>query len=142
MSADGTFSWLATDAAAQHQVTVRVTDPDGAFDEATFLVTVNLDAENNAPTLAAVPDQAIATGQVLILTLDGADAEDADEALTYSLVSGPAGAAVSASGQFSWQAGATGAELSDYLARAAAHVSILELADAGALTDKTAIFDQ
>jgi hypothetical protein len=110
VSADGTFSWLATDAAAQHDVTVRVTDPDGAFDEATFRITVNLAAENTAPTLAEVPDQAIATGQVLILTLDGADAQDEDAALTYSLVSGPAGAAVSASGLFSWQAGAAGGE--------------------------------
>ncbi|HEY6817505.1 MAG TPA: putative Ig domain-containing protein [Croceibacterium sp.] len=106
VSADGTFAWTATGGASQRDVTVRVTDPDGAFAEATFRIAVNLASANTAPALAAVPDQAIAAGQVLILTLAGSDAEDAADALTYSLVSGPAGAAVSARGQFSWQAGA------------------------------------
>ena len=80
MSANGTFAWTAVPGAAFHDVTVRVTDPDGAFDEATFRIDVTLAVENTAPALAAVPDQAIATGQVLILALAGSDAEDAADA--------------------------------------------------------------
>ncbi len=108
VSADGTFRWVATGDAAAQEVTVRVTDPAGGFDQASFSIAVTLDLANTAPTLGPIADQAVTSGDVVILTLAGADAEDAAEALSYTLISGPAGAAVSAAGQFSWLAGDPG----------------------------------
>ena len=110
VSADGRFTWTATGDAAFQDVVVRVTDPAGGFDQASFRVAVTLAPANNAPSLAAIADQAAAAGQVLTLSLSGSDAEDEAGTLIYSLVAGPAGATVSADGGFRWQAGADAGE--------------------------------
>jgi hypothetical protein len=104
VSANGLFSWQAGATPGEEQVTVRVTDSGGLSAERTFKIVVSLPV-NTAPTLAPVADQPLLTGAGLTLTLVGSDAEDAADALVYSLVSGPAGAVVSADGKFTWQAG-------------------------------------
>ena len=104
VSADGRFTWTASGASASQMVTLRVTDPLGAFDQKSFRIAVNLVAGNTAPQLAPLADQTIEAGKALIVPLSGSDGQDDASALTYTLVSGPVGATVSPAGTFSWQA--------------------------------------
>ncbi|WP_207797304.1 PKD domain-containing protein, partial [Sphingopyxis granuli] len=101
VGADGVFHWVATGAAGPREVVVRVTDPKGAFSEQRFTITVAA-AANEAPVLAPIPAQSIERGRLLNVALSASDADDAAETLVYSLVSGPAGARVTADGRFEW----------------------------------------
>src|SRR2546422_1149846 len=66
-----------------------------------FTVVVN--EVNSAPVLAAISDQTVAEGSVLTVTLTASDGDVPANALTYSMVTGPAGASVGAStGVFTW----------------------------------------
>ena len=105
VSPAGQFSWIATDQAAQQPVTVRVTDPDGAFSETSFLITVALAPDNLAPVPSAVAARTVTTGSVVIVPLSATDDLDQPGDLVWSLVSGPQGSAVAPNGQFSWLAG-------------------------------------
>ncbi|MBU2014915.1 MAG: tandem-95 repeat protein, partial [Alphaproteobacteria bacterium] len=109
LSPAGELRWVAT-GSGPRQVTVRVTDPKGAFDQRSFALNVVPVIGNTAPTLPVLGDVAVESGKLLILPITASDNEDVAEALTYSLVSGPDGAAISASGLFSWQAGNPGSQ--------------------------------
>lgn len=101
----GAFGWTPTEAQGpnSYPVTFRVTD-NGApplFDSKTITITVT--EANTAPTLAGVP--AAVTIPELVPYTFTAIATDPDipvQALTFSLVGAPAGAAISSTGVFTW----------------------------------------
>ncbi|MBN8246829.1 MAG: CotH kinase family protein, partial [Verrucomicrobia bacterium] len=61
-----------------------------------------LPSENTPPQLAAVGNQSLEALQTLSLNLSGTDSDLPAQALSYSLVSGPAGMTVSAAGALDW----------------------------------------
>jgi VCBS repeat-containing protein len=108
----GTFTWTPTEAQGPgvYAVTVRVTD-DGTpnlWDEESFTITVN--EVNVAPVLDPVGDKSVdelvlhsftATGSD-VDTATGSDVDDPANGLTFTLVGAPAGAAITATGDFTW----------------------------------------
>jgi N-acetyl-anhydromuramyl-L-alanine amidase AmpD len=101
--ATGVFAWTPTEAQgpSTNSITVRATD-DGSpqmSGSKTFTVTVN--EVNSAPALD-VTDKTALDGQTLSFNLSANDQDLPANTLTYSLVSGPAGATVSSAGVFSW----------------------------------------
>ena len=59
---------------------------------------------NTAPTLAAIPNKTVNAGATLVFTNTATDADLPPDTLTFSLTSGPAGAATTPAGVFSWTA--------------------------------------
>ncbi len=59
---------------------------------------------NTAPALAAIPNQTVNAGATLVFTNTATDADLPPDTLTFSLFTGPAGAATTAAGVFSWTA--------------------------------------
>lgn len=100
----GAFSWTPTEllGGQTFNITVRVTDQAGQFDDETITVTVN--EVNQAPVLAAIGDKAVVKDQLLTFTATTTDGDQPAQTLTYSLGAGaPAGAAINAStGVFTW----------------------------------------
>jgi hypothetical protein len=72
-----------------HAVTVRVTDPEGLFAEASFAVRVLA-----APVLAAIADQTVSEGNPVAVTATATDADTPAADLRYALVAGPAGVTI------------------------------------------------
>jgi hypothetical protein len=94
--AGGQFTWTPTwSQLGAWTVVVRVTDAGGLSDTQSCTITV----ENQAPTLGAISDQEVNAGDTLTVPLMAFDPDD--DPLTYSLDSGPPGAAVNG-GQFTW----------------------------------------
>jgi hypothetical protein len=59
---------------------------------------------NQAPVLAAIPNQTILAGRTLVVTNSASDADIPPQTLTYSLFSAPAGASINTnSGVFIWR---------------------------------------
>ncbi|HPW92932.1 MAG TPA: putative Ig domain-containing protein [Verrucomicrobiota bacterium] len=101
--ATGVFAWTPSEAQGPgtYSITVRATDngTPPMSGSRTFSVTVN--EVNTAPVLS-VADQTVLDGQTLSFNLSASDADLPANTLTFSLVSGPAGATVSPAGAFSW----------------------------------------
>ncbi|MDZ4784123.1 MAG: putative Ig domain-containing protein [Planctomycetia bacterium] len=100
----GVFTWTPTEleGGLSFNITIRVTDQAGGFDNETIQVTV---AEvNQAPALNAIGDKAIVANQLLTFTAVATDADQPAQTLAYSLGAGaPAGATINATtGVFSW----------------------------------------
>jgi len=97
----GLFTWTPSEAQGPgvFNITAVVEDSTGLEDRQTFQITV---AEvNQTPRFAGVADQVVDLGQMLEIDLFATDADLPQQALAFSLVSGPAGAAVDAqSGRF------------------------------------------
>ena len=70
-------------------VGISITDSN-IVDDTNFssraLVSVTVNTTNDAPTLAAISDQALGFGQPLSLTLDASDADDDDASLSFEVV--------------------------------------------------------
>ena len=102
----GVFTWTPgeSDGAGTFPVTIRVTDSANATAEASFTITV---AESNtAPVLAAIAAQSVNEGTLLTVNAAATDADLPAQALTFSLVAAPAGAAINpTSGVFTWTPG-------------------------------------
>ena len=99
----GVFTWTPSesDGPGTFPVTIRVTDTGTATAETSFTVTVT--ESNSAPVLAPISNQSIAEGTLLTVAAAATDADLPTETLTFSLVTGPAGAAVApTTGVFSW----------------------------------------
>jgi hypothetical protein len=86
-------------------VTVRVTDSVNGTDAETIQIAVN--EVNIAPVLAALSDRTATVGQQLAFTATATDADLPAQTLTFSLVSGPAGASITTAGAFTWTPTAT-----------------------------------
>lgn len=107
VSAGGAFAWTAA-GVGDVAVRVRVTDPQGNSAERSFTITVAAVTPNAAPVLAPIADLAATAGDRIDMLLTASDTDDAAATLTYALIDGPAGAAISADGRFTWTAGAPG----------------------------------
>src|SRR5690606_27898912 len=77
--ATGLISGTLEASPAMFNVTVRATDPEGAFDEETFVITVR---ENHAPSITTPPNMSANQGDTLSYHIP-APPSDAD-ALSYS----------------------------------------------------------
>ena len=78
-------------------------DPATALTSAAGTIQLTVTPANDAPTLAPIANRTADEGELVTMSLIGQDPEG--QPLTYSLVSGPAGATVHpASGLFSWTA--------------------------------------
>src|SRR5262249_10343862 len=102
----GVFSWTPTEAQGpgSFSFTVRVNDhgaPD-LFDEETITVTVN--ELNQYPHITLGNSLfAVAEGSTLNFTIPASDQDLPANALTFSIISAPAGASINAAtGEFSW----------------------------------------
>jgi len=100
--ATGGFTWTPTEAQGPgtFEFAVRVGDGAATADQA---VSVTVNEVNAAPELAAIPPQTVNQGGQLTFTASATDADLPANALTYSLVGDPEGAAIDpASGVFTW----------------------------------------
>lgn len=87
--------------------TLRLTASDGALSGSDELELRVGTPGNRPPVLAPLPDRTLAVGESLAVPL-AADDPDPEDQLTFSLVSGPAGAVVDATGRLRWTATAPG----------------------------------
>jgi hypothetical protein len=101
-AASGLFSWTPTQASSGVGVTVQVTDSGNPPLSSKQSFTVVVAAANTPPTFPAVPNQTVTAGNPLTVQFSAADSNIPVQTLTFSLGSGPVGAAVSPSGLFSW----------------------------------------
>ena len=104
-STTGAFSWTPTEAQGPgtYSFSVKVTDNGAGLLSDDELITVTVNEVNVAPTLTNVPSTA--TIDELDPYSFDANATDTDlpaQTLTFSLVGGPAGAAIASDGKFSW----------------------------------------
>lgn len=102
VSAAGLLQWTPTEAQGPgvHVVRVRATDSAGGVGEVDFAVTVN--EVPSAPVLPELGPFALAEMAAWTQALGGNDADLPAQALTYSLVSGPAGLVLGADGVLAW----------------------------------------
>jgi hypothetical protein len=103
--ASGAITWTPTEAQGpgEHGVTVRVTDNGTPALGHTTSFTVTVNEVNVAPQLVLPGAQNIAEQVELVFTINGTDADLPANALTYELVSGPAGASFNpATREFRW----------------------------------------
>jgi len=102
----GVFSWTPSEAQGpgDYTVTLRVHDDGAPQLSATTDVHIHVREVNQAPALAAIPDQTVGEGSALTLTAVATDLDVPPNPLTYSLDSGaPPGATINgSSGAFSW----------------------------------------
>ena len=97
-----TFSWKPSSAqVGDYEVTFIVEDGRGGSDRQS--VTINVEA-NQIPELASIGHQTIGEGEVLMIILEGSDADGDD--LTYSVAGEPIGASLSEQ-TFSWRPSST-----------------------------------
>ena len=104
--ASGLITWTPTEAQGpgSYPVTVRVTDSGAPPASATQSFTVTVFEANQAPQLAALADVALLAGRTLTLTNTATDTDLPVQALTFQLVSAPAGMTVdSANGRLTWR---------------------------------------
>jgi len=101
ITAGGLFSWpVPINQVAGTMITVRVTDQGGLSDTKSFFVTVLIN-ENGPPVVNNPGDMTVNEGSCLNFTATATSAGGGT--LTFSLGAGaPAGASITAAGQFSW----------------------------------------
>ena len=108
ITAGGAFTWTPTEGQGpgSYAITINVTDGTGT-DSETIDVTVN--EVNQPPVLAAIGDQSVQVNTQLAFTATATDPDLPAQTLTFSLGAGaPAGATITAGGNFSWTPTSTG----------------------------------
>ncbi|MEN9734925.1 MAG: hypothetical protein RLZ45_2920, partial [Verrucomicrobiota bacterium] len=97
----GRLTWTPTEAQAPstNAVTVSVSDGVGSVNQSFEVVVREV---NQLPVLVEIPDQTIDEGATLTLDLSVTDGDVPVQTLTYRLVSGPEGMAVTAAGRLTW----------------------------------------
>lgn len=76
---------------------------DGLLDSAPGTVEITVTAVNDPPVLAAIPDQLVAEGQLLVVTNQASDADIPANTLTFSLTNAPMGMTIdSTNGVITW----------------------------------------
>jgi RHS repeat-associated protein len=103
---NGTLRWQpSADQLGNHTITFQAVDALGAFTEQSFDLTVR--GTNLAPLITSIPITEAAAGQAYTYDLQATDAEG--DALTYTLVQGPAGMTIDeTTGRLEWQPTAVG----------------------------------
>ena len=107
-SANATGSLAYTpvaDANGSAIVTVTVTDnggtANGGVDTLQRTFTVNVNAQNDTPVVAAIPDQAVNDNTLFTYTASVTDA-DGETSFTFALTGAPAGMAIDGGGTITW----------------------------------------
>ncbi|MFO1499133.1 MAG: DUF642 domain-containing protein [Verrucomicrobiota bacterium] len=80
---------------------------DGLESEPSNLIRYNFSAVNTAPQLATIANQIVLEGGNVSLQLSATDTDVPAQTLSFRVVSGPTGAAVSATGLFTWKPSAS-----------------------------------
>jgi hypothetical protein len=102
----GTFTWTPTEAQGPSTtlITVAATDNGVPALSDTKSFTVVVSEVNSAPVLAAIPDQKVNPGQVLMLVMSATDSDIPANNLTYRLKAGLPGASLdSTTGVLTWR---------------------------------------
>ena len=105
ITAGGNFTWTPTEAQGpgSFPITVIVTDNGTPALNDTEAITVTVNEVNLAPVLAAIGNRTVNEGQLLSFTATATDPDLPANTLTFSLGAGaPAGAAITAGGNFTW----------------------------------------
>ena len=126
--ATGVFTWdIGYDAAGTHTVTVSAADRYNRMSSLDFAVTVaDRVPPSLPPEIGPIPAQRVAAGTALALRINATDPNEGD-ALSFSLVGPPPGAAITADGGlFTWTPG---------LSQVGRHVLNVTVADGGGLSD-------
>jgi hypothetical protein len=89
------------DVSGSDQIVFRVSD--GRFESAVATVSLSIAPVNDAPVIAKVPDQRVTEGQAFDWNLVATDTDQPAQTISYSLVTGPQGLAVSPSGRVTWR---------------------------------------
>lgn len=94
----GEFTWVPDwEDLRNHVVTIRATDPGGAFDQKSCIISV----ENEAPQLETLMDQTTNPEQPVTFTATAFDPDG--DILNFEMVQGPRGATLDeVSGDFEW----------------------------------------
>ncbi|MDA1277644.1 MAG: putative Ig domain-containing protein [Verrucomicrobia bacterium] len=85
------------------------------FLSATNSFTVVVDEVNSPPTVDAIADRTVNAGQTVAFTATATDADLPANALSFSLLSPPAGATISSGGAFSWRPEVTQADTTNQI---------------------------
>ena len=102
----GLFEWTTDEFSGGlfFNIDVRVTDSDGLSDERRFRITVN--EVNSDPSISAIEDLSLGQDQPLSIQVNATDsdrsADGVADVLSFSLISPPAGATISATGEILW----------------------------------------
>ena len=89
------------DVSGSDQILFKVSDGRSESDVAT--VSLSIMPVNDAPVIAKVADQRVTEGQAFDLNLVATDIDQSSQNISYSLVAGPQGLAVSPSGRVTWR---------------------------------------
>jgi hypothetical protein len=103
-SLSGVFAWTPSEAQGPgvYPITVTVTDNGTPNQSTSQTFTVTVREVNSAPVLSTVANQTVPELQPFSLQLSAIDPDLPANALTFMLVSGPAGLAVSPGGLLTW----------------------------------------
>ena len=104
ISGAGVITWTPTEAQgpSTNTFTTRVVDNGSPPLSATNSFTVTVNEVNTAPTLPAQADRTITALNTLTVTNTGSDTDIPANTLSYSLLSGPTNASISAAGVITW----------------------------------------
>jgi PKD repeat protein len=111
ITSGGTFNWTPTEeqGPGTHPITVIVTDNGTPTLNDTETIQVTVTEANQAPVLAPIGDKNAQVNVQLAFTATATDADLPPQTLTFSLGAGaPAGAAITAGGDFTWTPTASG----------------------------------
>src|SRR5262249_17957742 len=101
----GAFTWTPSQSQvpSTNTITVRVTDNGSPPLSATQSFIAVVGSLNSAPVLATIPNQTVNEGTVLSVMISATDPDGSADALTFSLLNPPAGAAINpVTGVFTW----------------------------------------
>jgi hypothetical protein len=118
IDSNGVITWTPSEAQGPGVYTLKTIVADNGVPVLrgtnSFAVTVN--EVNIAPVLSAIANRVTNPGQTVTLTASATDADSPPNALTFSLVSAPVGAAINpASGLFTWRPPVSRAGTSNYV---------------------------
>lgn len=100
LSNDGKFAWTPNfDQAGTYTITFKAKDQGGMDDSKT--ITVIVDNVNRPPKLEAIENQKTQENKALAFKINATD-EDKGDKVTFSMTGAPAGASLSADGNFAW----------------------------------------
>jgi uncharacterized protein (UPF0179 family) len=105
ITAGGAFTWTPTEAQGpgSYPITVIVTDNGAPALNDTETITVTVNEANNPPTVTNPGNQTVNEGVLLAFTVTATDSDVPAQTITFSLAAGaPAGAAITAGGNFTW----------------------------------------
>ena len=102
ITAGGDFTWTPTEAQGPATYTFDVCVSDGVADPVCETIKVTVNEVNVAPLLAAIGNKTVDEETLLSFTATASDHDIPVQTLAFSLVDAPAGASITAGGDFTW----------------------------------------